>query len=128
MSFLSGLLGNASQIDPKSIQNELQDFLIQNESIQQAFKLIRDMFVFTNYRLIFIDKQGMTGKRTEFISLPYKHISHFSIETAGHLDIDSRLNIYMIGHDAPIAVDFKGNTNLQMVHRTLAHYALNAPS
>ena len=41
-----------------------------NENIDLAFKLVRDLIVFTDYRLIVVDKQGITGKsRLQNVSL-----------------------------------------------------------
>jgi lipopolysaccharide export system protein LptA len=31
-----------------------------------AYQLIRDYFVFTNKRLVLVDKQGMTGSKVEY--------------------------------------------------------------
>ena len=58
MGLIDGLLGNASEIDPVKLQNELAKLLADGESIDRAYQLIRDLIVFTNKRLIFIDKQG----------------------------------------------------------------------
>lgn len=58
-----------------------------------AFKVIRDMFVFTNKRLIIVDKQGVTGKKAEYLSVPYGSITRFSKESAGMMDLDADLKI-----------------------------------
>lgn len=64
-----------------------------NDCIEKAYQLIRDLFVFTNKRLILVDKQDLTGHKVEYHSLPYKSITHFSFETAGHFDLDAVLKI-----------------------------------
>ncbi len=64
-----------------------------NDCIEKAYQLIRDLFVFTNKRLILVDKQDLTGHKVEYQSLPYKSIIHFSVETAGHFDLDAMLKI-----------------------------------
>lgn len=63
--------------------------MLEGENVEAAFKLVRDLIVFTEKRLILVDKQGITGKKTEFQSIPYKSISRFSVETAGRFDLDS---------------------------------------
>ena len=50
MGLLSGLMGNASEIDPGKLQTEFAQVLIPEERIEKAFQLIRDMFVFTDKR------------------------------------------------------------------------------
>lgn len=85
---LQGFLGNAKEINSKELQTNLKALLIPGETIERAFKIVRDLFVFTDKRLILIDKQGISGKKVEFHSIPYKSISHFSVETAGTFDLD----------------------------------------
>lgn len=70
--------------------------------MEAAFKLFRDMMVFTEKRLILVDKQGMTGKKTEYHSIPYKSISHYSIETAGTFDLDAELKIWISSAEEPL--------------------------
>ena len=60
-----------------------------------AFKLLRDVYIFTSKRLILVDKQGLTGKKVEMLSIPYRAISRFSVETAGHFDLDAELKIWI---------------------------------
>jgi hypothetical protein len=56
------------------------------------------MYVFTNKRLILIDKQGMTGRKVDYHSIPYRAITQFKIETAGHFDLDAELKIWISGY------------------------------
>jgi hypothetical protein len=60
MGLLSGLMGNTSIVDSAELQREFAHLLIDGETIELGFKLIRDMFIFTNKRLILVDKQGLT--------------------------------------------------------------------
>lgn len=52
MGIFSGLMGNASQMDTDKVENQLSDILISDEQVDLAYTLIRDLIVFTNYRLI----------------------------------------------------------------------------
>lgn len=79
MGFFDGLMGNVSEVDIKAVEKELEVIAVQNERVEKAYILIRDLIVFTNTRLILIDKQGMTGKKVEYHSIPYKSITHFSV-------------------------------------------------
>jgi hypothetical protein len=81
---------------------------------------LRDLFVFTDKRLILIDKQGMTGKKAEYHSIPYKSISHFSVETAGTFDADAELKIYISSSTTPIQREFKRGTDIIGVQKALA--------
>ncbi|HGD3469196.1 TPA: PH domain-containing protein, partial [Streptococcus agalactiae] len=66
MGIFSGLMGNASQMDTDKVENQLSDILISDEQVDLAYTLIRDLIVFTNYRLILVDKQGVTGKKVSY--------------------------------------------------------------
>jgi len=124
MGLFDGLLGNASAVNISKIKNEYDEIIGDNENIEKAYKLVRDMFIFTNKRLILVDKQGITGKRCEYHSIPYKSISHFSIETAGHLDLDAELKIYISGNPVPIQKKFNKSLNIYALQSILATYVL----
>lgn len=124
MGLLDGLLGNASEIETSKIDGEFAQVLASGEQIEKAYQLIRDLFVFTNKRLILVDKQGLTGHKVEYHSLPYKNITHFSVETAGHFDLDAELKIWISGSPAPIQKRFNKNLNIYLVQGVLASYVL----
>jgi hypothetical protein len=121
---MQGLFGNASEVDTKGLQKDLDALLINEEQIVKAFRIIRDLFIFTDKRLILIDKQGLTGKKAEYHSIPYKSISHFSVETAGTFDMDAEMKIYISGNMNPIEREFKRGTDIQGVQKTLAQFIL----
>ena len=93
MGLLSGLLGNAGQVAVSEAEQELAAILAEGEAPEQVYKMIRDLLVFTNKRLILIDKQGLTGSKKEYMSIPYRSIVRFSVETKGHFDLESELKI-----------------------------------
>jgi hypothetical protein len=122
LGLFSGLLGNASEIDIRAIEQEFSIILTATEQINKVFKVIRDLIVFTNKRLILVDKQGVTGKKVEYHSIPYKSISHFSIESAGHFDLDAELKIWVSGIHEPISKQFKKDKSIFDVQKELAKH------
>ncbi len=124
MGLLSGIMGNASDVDPDKLESDLNNILAENENIDKAFKLIRDLIVFTDKRLILIDKQGMTGKKVEYHSIPYKSISHFAVETTGHFDLDAELKIWISSSELPMGFEFKKDGNIYEAQRALATHVL----
>jgi hypothetical protein len=124
MGLLSGMLGNASKVDPASLQKEYERLLVPGENIEQAYRLIRDLVVFTDQRLLLINIQGVTGKKTSYHSVPYRSISHFGIETAGHFDLDATLQLFLVGEDTPLAIDFSSNVDCFELQRMLAGHVL----
>lgn len=124
MGIFNGLMGNASEVNLESIRKEYNNILSSTERIEKAYKLIRDMFIFTDKRLILVDKQGVTGKKTEYHSIPYRSITHFSIETAGHFDLEAELKIWISGTALPIQKQFNSSLNVYELQRVLAEYCL----
>ncbi|WP_125708087.1 PH domain-containing protein [Companilactobacillus zhongbaensis] len=116
-----GLFGNASVTDKDSTENNLSKILIDGESVQLSYKLIRDKFVFTNKRLIIINVQGLSGSKTSYRSIPYRSISRFSIETTGTFDIDAELKIWISGQVEPSeSYKFSGDNHIYDIQRALA--------
>jgi hypothetical protein len=124
MGLFNSIFGTASTIDPNDLRQEFRPVLTQGEQITAAFKVVRDLYVFTQWRLIFTDKQGLTGKKVEYHSIPYKSISQFSVETAGHFDADAELKIYISGNPNPIKKEFRGRTDIVQIQQMLATYVL----
>ncbi len=120
MGLLDGLMGNASEADPAEVNAELVSILADNEQVQHAYKMVRDLHVFTNKRLINIDKQGMTGKKIDYLSIPYKSITQFMVETGGHFDTDCELKIWISGQAEPIEIELKSALAAD-VQKTLAN-------
>ncbi|MFS8097762.1 PH domain-containing protein [Lentzea alba] len=122
MGLLSGMMGNASKLDPRAAAKEFGRLLAQGEQVHAAYQLVRDSFVFTDRRLILVDKQGMTGKKVEYHSIPYRAITQFSVETAGHFDLDAELKIWVSSHDVPISKQFGKGVDVYEVQALLAAF------
>ncbi|PRD18583.1 UNVERIFIED_CONTAM: yjqA [Trichonephila clavipes] len=117
-------MGNASEVDNDDLEELLANTLIDGETVQKAYKVIRDMFIFTNKRLIIIDKQGVTGSKVEMLSIAYSKITKFSKESAGHFDLDAELKIWVGSDPTPISKDFKAGDNINEVYRIISQFAL----
>lgn len=124
MGLLDGVLGNASKIDAAKVQQEFSQILVPGEIVQHAYQLIRDYFVFTDKRFVLVDKQGITGSKIDYHSIPYKSITHFSIETGGTFDLDAELKIWISGTAAPIQKQFNKRLSIYEVQSVLAGYVL----
>ncbi|MBA0883920.1 PH domain-containing protein [Flavobacterium undicola] len=125
MGLFSALLGNAGTVSQEDLQKDYGKLLINGEEIELGFKLIRDTFIFTNKRLILVDKQGLTGNKIEYQSISYKSISRFSIETAGTFDLEAELKIWISSEQTPsIKKQFNKSVNVYDVHNVLATHVL----
>jgi hypothetical protein len=56
--------------------------------------------------------------------VPYKSITHFSIETGGHFDLDAELMIWISGSPAPLQKQFNKRLSIYEVQSVLASYVL----
>ncbi|CAM3593682.1 hypothetical protein FSS13T_16260 [Flavobacterium saliperosum S13] len=124
MGLFNAIMGNASEVSIEKISQEFQPILINGEHIEKAYKIVRDTFVFTNKRLILVDKQGLTGSKVDYQSIPYSSIKKFSKESAGLLDLDAELKIWVTGESLPIKKQFGKDNNINEVYQILSQHIL----
>lgn len=118
-------MGNAGAIQPEHLRKDYAQLFIDQEEIELGFKLIRDVFIFTNKRLILVQKQGITGSKIDYLSVAYRSITRFSIETAGPFDLEAELKIWISSEQSPsIVMQFNRSVNVYDVQKVLATYVL----
>ena len=120
MGLLDALLGHAGEKKIDDLHEEFGPLLAPGETLQRAFALIRDLIVFTDRRLILVNKQGVTAKKTEYRSIPYRAITTFSVETAGHFDLESDLRIWISGQPEPVKLEIGRGPAAQAIVALLA--------
>lgn len=120
MALLSGILGHASALDMGTAQAEYGRLLAASERIELAYKLVRDVVLLTNRRVILVDKQGLTGRKTEYLSIPYRSIVRFSVESAGNFDLDAELKVWTSGAAEPIQRTFGRGVDVYALQAMLA--------
>ena len=120
MKLLNAVLGNASEVPAAELQTEFARLLMKDECILCGYRIVRDVFMFTGRRLLLVDKQGLTGKKLEYLSIPYKSITKFSIETAGTFDLDAELKIWVAGSPEPVSQKFSKGVDVYKVQTLLA--------
>ena len=123
MGLLNTILGNASQVNINEIKSQFENVLVENENIEAAFSLFRDKMVFTNKRIIFLDKQNVTGSKKEYLSVPYHAISVFSVESAGTFDADAEIKLW-VREIGQITKKVGKNTDTLQIQKILASYIL----
>ena len=113
------LFGTAAQMSEEDLA-KYDRLFFEGEEVLAGFKVIRDSFVFTNRRLIIEDVQGVTGRKREYLSIPYSKISGFSVESAGHFDMDAELKIWVSGLPVPVSKKFDKNTDIYQIQAIIA--------
>lgn len=122
MGLISGLMGDASPVSVEKATKEWGKILGYNENIVSAYKLVRDYIIFTPLRMILIDVQGVTGKSIEIKSIPYRSIISFSVQTAGYMDLNAELYIWLENQEEPIVKTFNSGVNIYEVQGILASF------
>lgn len=101
---------------------EILDMLIQGEEVVASFKSVRDYGALTNKRIIYFDKQGITGKKIEIYSIPLKSILMFSSENAGLIDLTTEFQIWTkIG---TMKMSFSRKCDIHKISQFMAEYIL----
>lgn len=113
-------LFSATEVRPEDIQRDYAPILIPGEQVVAAFKTIRDVVFLTNYRFALVDVQGLTGRKVEVITIPYKSITRFSVETAGTFDLEADLKIWVSSEATPIEVKISRKANAAAIQQILA--------
>mmetsp|Transcript_22936 Transcript_22936/g.32043 ORF Transcript_22936/g.32043 Transcript_22936/m.32043 type:complete len:505 (+) Transcript_22936:3-1517(+) len=96
-SFLAWIEKNSSQENAAVTNQQLHSnppILLDDEKVVRSYKSGRDMYVYTNQRLLKVDVQGLKGTKIEYKSIPYQWCTGFEIETAGNFDRDAELYLH----------------------------------
>ena len=96
--------------------------LVNGEQAYAAYKTIRDIAVFTDRRLIVRDAQGLTGKKVEIYSLPWKSVDMWSSENAGTIDVNAEIELWTrAGH---IKINLKRGVDIRKIDSLIAAFVL----
>lgn len=113
-------LFSATEVRPEDIQRDYAPILIAGEQVLAAFRTIRDVVFLTNFRFATVDVQGLTGRKVQIVTIPYRSITRFSVETAGTFDLDADLKIWVTGDPSPIEVKISRKADAAAVQQVLA--------
>ena len=91
------------------------------EQVLEVYRLTRCAFVFTNRRLVLVD-EAMSGRQVEYTSLPYRSISHTSVEAGGPFSPDADLRLWVVGRSTPIERAFGPEVDVYAVQALLVQY------
>lgn len=103
--------------------SEVKEILIDGEKIEAAYKTVRDVAVITNKRIIVADKQGLTGKKVEIYTIPFKSIVIYSSENArGILDFNAEIQLWT--RAGSFKLNLKKGINIRKIDRLIAQHIL----
>lgn len=119
---ITRLMGISGNVDVEKLAQDYDKLLAPEEAVHAGFQVVRDLLIFTSKRILMIDVQGITGRKREYLSIPYDKITKFSIESSGHLDLEADLKIRVGSDLTPIEKKFNRKTNIYDVQRILATF------
>ena len=102
----------------------MEGILIPGEQVELAYALVRDLIVFTEKRLILVDKQGCYREEDSYKSILITQSLCFTVESSGHFDLDAELKIWISSALEPAEVlQFKSDNNVFEIQQALASSA-----
>lgn len=105
------------------IPQDVKSMLVSEEVAISAYQTFRDCAIFTNKRLIIRDVEGLTGRKKEIFTIPYKSILMYSTENGGVIDINQEIEIWtMIGN---LKIKLKKDIDIRKFDNLLAEVVLN---
>ncbi|UUL82440.1 PH domain-containing protein [Sphingomonas qomolangmaensis] len=119
-------LFSATETKIETVERDYAPVLIDGERVLIAFKAVRDLVFLTNLRLCTVNVQGLTGRKVEIESIPYRSIVRWSIERAGTFDMDADLLVWISGSDSPLEVKVAAGANIVAVQQVLARHILGS--
>ncbi len=93
MGLFDAIAGNLQQVDNGQLKEQYGMFLMDGEQVTEGYQLVRDAVVFTNFRILFIDRQGATGAKTRVKTIYLNSIVEVEAETAASFADDGEINI-----------------------------------
>jgi len=100
--------------------------LADGEEIVFAAKTVRDLLILTNRRLVRTDTQGLVNRKTEYLSIPYRGITRWSVETKGRGWKDGAdLKLWLSSMERPILdIELQKDESAREVAAVMTHHAL----
>lgn len=117
MKLVDAVFGNANI--SSELSQDILDVLLDGEKILFSFKLVRDEIAFTSWRVIYMNKKGVSGKQTEITTYPLNNITSVSKQSAGSLDSNVEIFIYIKGLEYPVTLKFNKEVNITPIYKQI---------
>ena len=120
-----GLLGGSRDDGPTSISRREHSLwgrlLAPGEQLQEICRIPRTTLLFTGRRLILVE-EALTGRKVEYVSVPYRSITHFAVEASGAFSSDADLRIWITGRTTPLEKTFGKDIDVYGIQALLARH------
>ena len=120
-----GLIGGSREDASRSVNRREHSawtrLLAPGEQIHELHRLPRTTLLFTSRRLVHVE-EALTGRKVDYLSIPYRSITHFGVEASGAFSADSDLRIWVAGRTAPVEKSFGPEVDVYAVQALLAQH------
>lgn len=117
-------LFSAGDLDVRQAAVEFQRVLLPDEAILAAFRTVRDSILLTELRLLYVNVQGITGAKIDHLSVPWRSVVRFAIETAGSFDLDADMKVWVSGSSAPIEAKISRKSDPYRIQQIMSERVL----
>lgn len=107
------------KVDSDEVGKNVLGLLLASERVLGCYKSGRDYIVFTDKRFMAVNVQGITGKKQDITSVPYRAITMFSVQTSAVIDIDSELDL-TITAVGDVKFEFTGHSDIVEIGRMIS--------
>jgi hypothetical protein len=118
-----GLIGGARDEGPRESSRREHSvwarLMAPGEQVQEVVRLSRTVLVFTGRRLVLVE-EAPTGRKVDYVSVPYRSITAFAVEATGIFAADADLRIWVAGRTSPIEKSFTADVDVYAVQALLA--------
>ncbi|WP_433745739.1 PH domain-containing protein [Falsibacillus pallidus] len=105
------------------VPKDIVEILVNGETAEAAYKTIRDVAVVTNKRIIIADRQGLTGKKVEIYTIPFKSIIMYSSENGGGL-LDTNAELELWTEAGKLKLNVNKKVDIRKLDRLIGTYIL----
>lgn len=120
-----GLLGSSRDDGQTSVSRREHGLwgrlLAPGEQLQEIYRIPRTTFLFTSRRLVLVE-EALTGRQVDYVSVPYRSITHFAVEASGAFSSDADLRIWIGGRTTPLEKSFGKDVDVYAVQGFLARH------
>ena len=126
INFAQDSLFKLHRVNDGDVNKDAVKMFTDGEALVGVYATVRDQVIFTTKRVITIDVAGITGKKKDFCSFPYKHIQFYAVQPAGFAELipDSELMLVM-ANGTKVVFEFKGSNDILAIGRAISNYALD---
>ena len=111
------------KLSPSQAGEDILAMLIKDEQVYRSFKGVRDSVHFTSRRIIAVNVQGITGKKTDYSSLPYSKIQAWSIETSWQVRSCCELEVWLSGL-GKVRLEFSGSVDIKVIGQIIGDHVV----